>query len=425
MDETSETGTAMSQTVDDAINSQNISKVFTMKTENAGEITVQAREFYAWRSKYGRKCVIGAGKYGTVSKFKVARNGVTVKPDMAVKVVRYTGDKTLDGKEVEQFEGRFAASKSADDCEFIVRYYGVTKFDMDLQIFMEKADGSLAIRSGGFITRLYKDDAVLARRLGQQPGYETFGLEQHLLPEFMLGRIFVCMVNALDFLRHLKNDVFEFGVIHKDVKPENILYFQKTGIFKLTDYGVSNDLAETSMGEGEYITTEMYMAPENYITPNSHSTISPRIDIWSLGVSLLELAIGRYPMIENSMARGHQWRANIERDADFYQSSEHEATLVQSYHESAIYVLKRMTMLNPHKRMRYRVPVNNQDPSRITDPEDEKCYLGPTDKNDPLWAIDGLTGCEFYQRYTGDAEKENVERVVKFFQDYENERRAI
>ena len=69
--------------------------------------------------------------------------------------------------------------------------------------------------------------------------------------------------------------------------------------------------------------------------------------------------------------------------------------------------------------------VNNQDPSRITDPKDEKCYLGPTDKNDPLWAIDGLTGCEFYQRYTGDAEKENVERVVKFFQDYENERRAM
>lgn len=85
------------------------------------------------------------------------------------------------------------------------------------------------------------------------------------------------------------------GVIHRDVKPDNIL-FAADGTPKLSDLGVAKLLRRGSEGtetmQGVLIGTPAYMAPEQIID-SSH--IDERADIYSLGVALYEMLTGKRP----------------------------------------------------------------------------------------------------------------------------------
>ena len=85
------------------------------------------------------------------------------------------------------------------------------------------------------------------------------------------------------------------GVIHRDVKPDNIL-FAADGTPKLSDLGVAKLLRGGGDGtetmQGVIIGTPAYMAPEQIID-SSH--IDARADIYSLGVALYEMLTGKRP----------------------------------------------------------------------------------------------------------------------------------
>ena len=86
------------------------------------------------------------------------------------------------------------------------------------------------------------------------------------------------------------------GVIHRDVKPDNIL-FAADGTPKLADLGVAKLLKRgegegTETMQGVIIGTPAYMAPEQIID-SSH--IDARADIYSLGVALYEMLTGKRP----------------------------------------------------------------------------------------------------------------------------------
>ncbi|TKY50158.1 Mitogen-activated protein kinase kinase 6 [Spatholobus suberectus] len=85
----------------------------------------------------------------------------------------------------------------------------------------------------------------------------------------------------------------ERHVIHRDIKPSNLLVNHK-GEVKITDFGVSAMLASSMDQRDTFVGTYNYMSPERI----SGSTYDYSSDIWSLGMVVLECAIGRFPYIQ-------------------------------------------------------------------------------------------------------------------------------
>ncbi len=89
----------------------------------------------------------------------------------------------------------------------------------------------------------------------------------------------------------------ERGVIHQDIKPENILLTEENEV-KLTDFGIAriNDASRTKTGI--VLGTPSYMPPEQLAGKN----VTGHSDIFSLGVTLYQLLSGQLPFRADSMA---------------------------------------------------------------------------------------------------------------------------
>ena len=83
----------------------------------------------------------------------------------------------------------------------------------------------------------------------------------------------------------------EKGVIHRDIKPQNILVTQ-TGDVKVTDFGIARAASATKVTRtGDVLGTAGYMSPEQA----KGETVGPRSDLYSLGVVLYEMLTGNLP----------------------------------------------------------------------------------------------------------------------------------
>uniref|UniRef100_A0A3Q2QEB8 Myosin IIIB n=1 Tax=Fundulus heteroclitus TaxID=8078 RepID=A0A3Q2QEB8_FUNHE len=99
---------------------------------------------------------------------------------------------------------------------------------------------------------------------------------------------------ALSGLQHLHNN----RIIHRDVKGNNILLTTEGGV-KLVDFGVSAQLTSARLRRNTSVGTPFWMAPEVIACEQQYdSSYDARCDVWSLGITAIELADGDPPLAE-------------------------------------------------------------------------------------------------------------------------------
>ncbi|KAI2630017.1 kinase-like domain-containing protein [Xylaria nigripes] len=190
---------------------------------------------------------LGSGNGGTVSKVKHLPTGTT----MARKVIHVEANKELRKRIVRELQIMHGCQS-----DYIVTFYGAFLNEYnDVIMCMEYMDvGSL-----DRVSRVFGPVRV-----------------------DVLGKIAEATLGGLTYLYS------KLHIMHRDIKPSNILTNSK-GHIKLCDFGVSGELVNSIAVT--FVGTSTYMAPER-IQGEKYTVKS---DVWSFGLTIMELAIGKFP----------------------------------------------------------------------------------------------------------------------------------
>ncbi|KAK3402791.1 putative MEK2 protein [Sordaria brevicollis] len=196
---------------------------------------------------------LGAGNGGTVSKVRhIPTNTV-----MARKVIHVEAKKEMRKRIVRELQIMHGCHS-----EYIVTFYGAFLNEHnDVIMCMEYMDvGSL-----DRISRVFGPVRV-----------------------DVLGKIAEATLGGLTYLYS------KHHIMHRDIKPSNILVNSK-GHIKLCDFGVSGELVNSVADT--FVGTSTYMAPER-IQGDKYTVKS---DVWSFGLTIMELAIGKFPFASDQL----------------------------------------------------------------------------------------------------------------------------
>nr|ABR28347.1 mitogen-activated protein kinase [Lutzomyia longipalpis] len=218
-------------------------------------ITIEDKTFIVEADDLEKLCDLGRGAYGIVEKMRHRQTGTV----MAVK--RITA--TVNTQEQKRLLMDLDISMRSSACPYTVHFYGALFREGDVWICMEVMDTSL----DKFYPKVFKNSRVMS--------------------EDILGKITIAVVNALHYL-HAK-----LKVIHRDVKPSNILINRK-GEVKMCDFGISGYLVD-SVAKTIDAGCKPYMAPERIDPTGNPGQYDIRSDVWSLGISMIEMATGKFP----------------------------------------------------------------------------------------------------------------------------------
>jgi len=87
--------------------------------------------------------------------------------------------------------------------------------------------------------------------------------------------------------------------VHRDIKPANIMYEPESDQVKVTDFGIARITDSSKTKTGMVLGTPSYMSPEQL----AGKKIDGRSDLFSLGVTLYQMACGKLPFEGDSMAQ--------------------------------------------------------------------------------------------------------------------------
>lgn len=189
---------------------------------------------------------LGEGSYGTVYKAIHKKSGEFY----AIKIISL-------GTEIEDLKREISIMKECNN-ENIIHYYGSYFKDNFLWLIMEYCAGGSVID--------------LIRFFGQS-----------LNNEYLIASILTGVLKGLEYLHANKK-------IHRDIKAGNIL-LDHLGNVKIADFGVSAELLNTFSNKDTVIGTPFWMSPEVI----SKSKYNKKTDIWSLGITAIEIAEGQPP----------------------------------------------------------------------------------------------------------------------------------
>jgi serine/threonine-protein kinase len=151
--------------------------------------------------------------------------------------------------------------------------------------------------------RLKHANIVKVLEIGESDGHTFIAMEflkgsllsrftsrETLLPPRLVLELGALVADALDYA-HRQN------VIHRDIKPGNIMYDSISGDLKITDFGIARLIDVNRTRTGVVLGTPSFMSPEQIEGGN----VKGHTDLFALGVSLYELLTGRLPFRGTSM----------------------------------------------------------------------------------------------------------------------------
>jgi eukaryotic-like serine/threonine-protein kinase len=114
-------------------------------------------------------------------------------------------------------------------------------------------------------------------------------LQRHTVPEKWLP--IVQVVEIASRIADALSYAHRQGVVHRDVKPANVLVDGSLQIVKMTDFGIARIADSHRTRTGILLGTPLYMSPEQV----AGQRVDGRSDLYSLGVMLFQLLTGRLP----------------------------------------------------------------------------------------------------------------------------------
>ncbi|MFC1812026.1 CHASE2 domain-containing serine/threonine-protein kinase [Thermodesulfobacteriota bacterium] len=133
-----------------------------------------------------------------------------------------------------------------------------------------------------------QDLAYIAMEFLEGEDLEKYTKKEHLLPMRKIIGYTADLAEALDYA-HQK------GIVHRDIKPANIMLL-KSGVVKITDFGIARITATSQTQTGVVKGTPYYMSPEQF----SGEKVDGRSDIFSLGTMTFQLLTGELPFYGES-----------------------------------------------------------------------------------------------------------------------------
>eukprot|EP00035_Acanthoeca_spectabilis_P021102 m.436338 g.436338 ORF g.436338 m.436338 type:complete len:361 (+) comp17962_c0_seq1:177-1259(+) len=221
-----------------------------------GKLVLQGKEYEITDRDLERQEHLGSGTYGEVCKV-VHKTTRTV---MAVKQMR----DSMDPGERQQLLRDIEYSKGAKECKYIVDYYGAQCREGFIMVYME----------------------IMATSLDKS--YNHLANKKLHFPSDVLAYVAASVLEGLVYLKET------MGVMHRDVKPSNIL-LGFHGEIKLCDFGMSKVMEQSLLHT--HVGCERYLAPERLDPMANRNEYGTESDVWSYGVTLVELGMLAFPYV--------------------------------------------------------------------------------------------------------------------------------
>src|SRR5919106_5262218 len=263
----------------------------------AGNEIIAVRAMKAGADDYQRKQELTREKLITsIRELTVSQVERTVSPDLAARMEGQTlGAKLrIPGIKVLHLIGEggtarvYLASRENDDEPLVVKI-------LRQEIVLNKNALERFIEEYSLVER------IQSRHVARIIGHGNYQNNVYLVMEFFEGGDLskrlagkpVPPAEALRFFRELMfalGDIHEKGILHRDLKPQNLM-FRRDGSLAIVDFGIAKNIAAADRtGAGEVLGTPRYMSPEQV----QGRALDLRTDIYRAGVLLYQMLTGKH-----------------------------------------------------------------------------------------------------------------------------------